>query len=48
MYDHELVREILLQILEATRKIERRFASIRSPDDFLANEDGIENQMAFA
>jgi uncharacterized protein with HEPN domain len=42
MSDRELVQEILSQILEATSRIERRFASIGSPDEFLANEDGID------
>ena len=42
MSDPELVREILSQILEATGRIERRFAPIHSPDDFLASEDGID------
>jgi len=42
MYDLELVREILSQILEATGRIERRFASINSPDDFLVSDDGID------
>lgn len=34
MSDAELVREILMQIREAGTKIERRFAAIRTPDDF--------------
>ncbi len=39
MFDPELVLEILSQVLEASSRIERRFASIRSPDDFLGSED---------
>jgi len=42
MFDSELVREILSQILEASGRIERRFASIQSPDDFLGGEDGVD------
>ena len=42
MYDQELVREILLQVLEATRRIARRFAPISSPADFLRSEAGLE------
>ena len=41
MSDLELIREILSQILDAVGRIERRFASIDSPDDFLSSEDGI-------
>lgn len=40
MSDDALVREILSQILEAARRIERRFESIHSSDDFLADDDG--------
>jgi hypothetical protein len=36
MYDITLLLEKLVQIDEALAKIERRFASIGSPDDFLA------------
>jgi hypothetical protein len=36
MYDVTLLREKLEQIDEALAKIERRFANISSPDDFLA------------
>lgn len=42
MYDRELVRDILLQILEATRRIARRFAPISSVADFLRSEEGLE------
>lgn len=42
MSDPELIAEILAQILEAAGRIERRFLSIQSPDDFLASEDGID------
>lgn len=42
MYDDELVKEILNQILESTQKITKRFEPINSPDDFLASETGLE------
>jgi uncharacterized protein with HEPN domain len=42
MYDAELVYEILHQMLEAGRRIERRFLTIRTPDDFLADDDGLD------
>jgi uncharacterized protein with HEPN domain len=42
MSDPALIREILLQITESTERIKRRFAPIRSPDDFLSNEEGID------
>jgi uncharacterized protein with HEPN domain len=41
MFDAELVKEILGQILIATGRIERRFATIQQPDDFLATEEGL-------
>ncbi len=42
MSDPELVRDILLQILEATRRIARRFAPVSSVADFLSSEEGLE------
>jgi len=42
MSDPELVRDILLQILEATRRIARRFAPVSSVADFLRSEEGLE------
>jgi uncharacterized protein with HEPN domain len=42
MYDIELVREILRQILGATQTISRRFAPITSPEDFVISEAGLE------
>lgn len=42
MYDVELVREILRQISEAGKRIERRFAPMRHSDDFLATDDGLD------
>ncbi len=42
MYDVELVMEILRQIHEAGKRIERRFSPVRHPDDFLANDEGLD------
>jgi uncharacterized protein with HEPN domain len=42
MFDKELVREILSQVLTAANRIERRGASIRTPDDFLASDEGLD------
>lgn len=42
MYDIELVREILRQILGAAQTITRRFAPITSPEDFVRSEAGLE------
>ena len=42
MYDAELVLEILHQILDAGRRIERRFSPVKHPDEFLANDDGLD------
>lgn len=40
--DPELILEILDQILMAARRIERRFAGIQSPDDFLKDDQGLD------
>jgi hypothetical protein len=42
MYDRELVAEILHQILRSAQTIARRFVPIRSPQDFLDSELGLE------
>jgi uncharacterized protein with HEPN domain len=42
MCDVELVNEVLRQILEAGKRIERRFSLVRHPEDFLANDEGID------
>lgn len=42
MYDIELVNEILRQILEAGKRIERRFSPVQHSDDFLATDDGLD------
>lgn len=42
MYKKELVTEILIQVLEALKIIERRFNNINSPDAFLVSEEGLD------
>lgn len=42
MFDKELVRDILLQILEATQKINQRFQPIKNVDDFTNTPAGME------
>jgi uncharacterized protein with HEPN domain len=42
MYDIELVKEILRQVLWSARTIGKRFAPIASPEDFVASESGLE------
>lgn len=42
MYDVELIREILCQILEAGKRIERRFSTVHSAEDFLATDEGLD------
>jgi uncharacterized protein with HEPN domain len=42
MSDVELIKEILCQVLGATRTIAKRFAPIVSADDFVGSEAGLE------
>lgn len=42
MCNQNLVNELLFQILEASKRIERRMATIQTPDDFLSSDDGID------
>lgn len=42
MYDADLVREILRQVHEAGKRIERRFSTIHAPEEFLVTEDGLD------
>ena len=42
MFDMELVKETLRQILIAANRIERRFKDILTPDDFLNSDEGID------
>ena len=40
MYDKTLLKEKLIQILEAMLKIQRRFSQIKTPADFLLDDRG--------
>jgi uncharacterized protein with HEPN domain len=42
MYNRSLLLELFLEIEEAIRRIERRFAGIQSPADFTRNDDGLD------
>ncbi|MEA5535628.1 DUF86 domain-containing protein [Crocosphaera sp. XPORK-15E] len=42
MYDRSLLFELLLEIEEAIRRIERRFTAIQKADDFIVNDDGLD------
>ncbi len=42
MFDRELAKEILRQILTAVNRIERRFKDVHSSDDFLLSDAGID------
>lgn len=48
MYDRELVLEQIDDVLEAIRRIERRFEPIEKPHDFVANDEGIDRLDAIA
>lgn len=48
MPDMTLIREKLEQIEESLNRIQRRSASIRSPDDFTANDDNLDKLDAIA
>ena len=45
MFDKELVREILSQILIAANRIERRSAGVGKPDDFLASDSILRSRL---
>jgi len=42
MYDRDLAREILRQVLWSARTVLRRFAPVESPADLLASDAGLE------
>ncbi len=42
MYDRSFLFELLLEIEEAIRRIERRFTVIQKADDFIANDEGLD------
>ena len=42
MFDIELAREILSQILTAANRVEKRSAGMNKPDDFLGSEESLD------
>ncbi|MFZ4675719.1 MAG: DUF86 domain-containing protein [Nodosilinea sp.] len=42
MYNRSLLLELLLEIEEAIRRIERRFTDIQEAGDFTANDEGLD------
>jgi hypothetical protein len=42
MYNRSLLLELLLEIEEAIRRIERRFTNIDSPADFTRDDEGLD------
>ena len=42
MSDRSLLFELLLELEEAIRRIERRFTRIQKADDFIADDDGLD------
>lgn len=42
MYNRPFLLELFLEIEEAIRRIERRFAGIESPTDFTCNDEGLD------
>jgi len=48
MYDEKLVAELASQILDAINRVERRFADIDVPDDFLKNDENQDRLDAIA
>jgi len=42
MYDKALILDILDEIDEAIRRIERRFSEINNPDDFIESDGGLD------
>ena len=42
MFDRSLLLELLLEVEEAIRRIERRFTGIQQSSDFIANDDGLD------
>jgi uncharacterized protein with HEPN domain len=48
MYDKSLILELLNEIDEAFRRIDRRFSTISNPDDFVNNDDGLDRLDAIA
>lgn len=42
MSNQSLLLELLLEVEEAIRRIERRFRGIQRPDDFIVNDEGLD------
>jgi uncharacterized protein with HEPN domain len=42
MYNRSLLLELFVEIDEAIRRIERRFADINSPEDFISDDNGLD------
>ncbi|NOQ22489.1 MAG: hypothetical protein GQ565_07550 [Candidatus Aegiribacteria sp.] len=42
MSDIRLLEDIAVHILESIEKVERRFSDIKTPDDFLRDDNGID------
>lgn len=42
MFDRRLAREIVRQMLEALRRIERRSAGLSNPNDFVSSDEGLD------
>ena len=42
MYDRSLLLELFVETDEAIRRIERRFAEIDSPNDFISDDNGLD------
>jgi len=42
MSDRSLLLELVLEVEEAIRRIERRFSGIQKADDFIADDEGLD------
>ncbi len=42
MFDVRLMEDIAPHILDSIEKVERRFTGIKTPDDFLRDDEGID------
>ncbi len=42
MHNRSLLLELFVETDEAIRRIERRFATINSPEDFIADDNGLD------
>ncbi len=39
MYDQDLLQDMLLDVIEAVEKVQKRCSCVKSSDDFLKDED---------